>query len=98
MTSSTRPPSQTPEQLLGRIQARTAKVGIIGLGYVGLPLALLFNDAGFPVTGFDIDAEKVKALNSGRSYIYRIPKTEVAAAAAKGFRATDDYAHAREID
>src|SRR5262249_45920241 len=98
MTSPTRPRSQTLEQLLGRIQARTANVGIIGLGYVGLPLALLFNEAGFPVTGFDIDPEKVKALNSGRSYIYRIPQTEVAAAGAKGFRATDDYAHAKEMD
>jgi UDP-N-acetyl-D-glucosamine dehydrogenase len=86
------------EQLLGRIQARTAKIGIIGLGYVGLPLALLFNEAGFPVTGFDIDPEKVKALNNGRSYIYRIPQTEIAAAAAKGFWATDEYTHAREMD
>jgi UDP-N-acetyl-D-glucosamine dehydrogenase len=84
--------------LLGRIQARTAKVGIIGLGYVGLPLALLFNEAGFPVTGFDIDPEKVKALNNGRSYIYRIPQTEIATAAAKGFWATDEYAHASEMD
>src|SRR5436305_4343153 len=90
--------SQALESLLGRIQAHTAKIGIIGLGYVGLPLALLFNEAGFPVTGFDIDPEKVKALNNGRSYIYRIPKTEIAAAAAKGFWATDEYAHAKEMD
>ena len=90
--------SQALESLLGRIQAHTAKIGIIGLGYVGLPLALLFNEAGFPVTGFDIDPEKVKALNNGRSYIYRIPKTEIAAAAAKGFWATDEYSHAKEMD
>ena len=83
MPSPTGPRSQALEPLLGRIQARTAKVGIIGLGYVGLPLALLFNEAGFPVTGFDIDPEKVKALNNGRSYIYRIPQTEIAAAAPK---------------
>src|SRR5215467_9381673 len=98
MTSSAKPRSQTLEQLIGRIQGRTAKVGIIGLGYVGLPLALLFNEAGFPVTGFDIDPEKVKALNNGRSYIYRIPQTEIAAAAAKGFWATDEYAHVSEMD
>jgi UDP-N-acetyl-D-glucosamine dehydrogenase len=98
MTSQAQPRSQTLEQLRGRIQARTAKIGIIGLGYVGLPLALLFNEAGFPVTGFDIDPEKVKALNNGRSYIYRIPQTEIAAAAGKGFWATDEYAHAREMD
>ena len=84
--------------MLGRIQARTAKVGIIGLGYVGLPLALLFNEAGFPVTGFDIDPEKVKALNNGRSYIYRIPHQGIGAATAKGFWATDEYAHANEMD
>ena len=86
------------DQTLGRIQARTAKIGIIGLGYVGLPLALLFNEADFPVTGFDIDPEKVKALNNGRSYIYRIPQTEIAAAAAKGFWATDEYTHAKDMD
>src|SRR5689334_1234752 len=98
MSSQAQPRSQTLEQLRGRIQARTAKIGIIGLGYVGLPLALLFNEAGFPVTGFDIDPEKVKALNNGRSYIYRIPQTEIAAASAKGFWATDEYAHAKDMD
>jgi len=97
-TMSSQPKPQALDQLLSRIQARTAKVGIIGLGYVGLPLALLFNEAGFPVTGFDIDPEKVKALNNGRSYIYRIPQTEIAAAAAKGFWATDEYTHAKEMD
>jgi UDP-N-acetyl-D-glucosamine dehydrogenase len=91
-------PHSTLEPLLGRIGSRTAKVGIIGLGYVGLPLALLFNEAGFPVTGFDIDPEKVKALNNGRSYIYRIPQAEIAAAASKGFWATDEYTHVKEMD
>src|ERR1051326_2219441 len=98
MSSQAQPRSQALDQVLARVQARTAKVGIIGLGYVGLPLALLFNEAGFPVTGFDIDPEKVKALNSGRSYIYRIPQTEIAAAGAKGFLATDDYSYAKEMD
>jgi UDP-N-acetyl-D-glucosamine dehydrogenase len=98
MPSPTGNHPQSLEQTLGRIQARTAKIGIIGLGYVGLPLALLFNEAGFPVTGFDIDPEKVKALNNGRSYIYRIPQTEIAAAAAKGFWATDEYTHVKDMD
>src|SRR5690348_9231923 len=98
MASITGSRSQALESLLGRIHTHTAKIGIIGLGYVGLPLALLFNEAGFPVTGFDIDPEKVKALNNGRSYIYRIPRTEIAAAAAKGFWATDEYTHAKEMD
>src|SRR5579859_552697 len=98
MSSQAQSRSHSLEQVLARVQARTAKVGIIGLGYVGLPLALLFNEAGFPVTGFDIDPEKVRALNSGRSYIYRIPQTEIAAATGKGFLATDDYSDAREMD
>ena len=90
--------SASLEQLHSRIRARSAKVGIIGLGYVGLPLALLFNEERFPVTGFDVDAAKVKSLNSNQSYIYRIPQTEVAAARAKGFTATDDYRHVAEMD
>ena len=86
------------EQFQTRIEARTAKVGIIGLGYVGLPLALLFNEQKFPVTGFDIDAEKVRILNENGSYIYRIPRTEIAAARAQGFSATNDYQQISEMD
>src|SRR5947199_3247428 len=88
----------TLEQLGSRIRARSAKVGIIGLGYVGLPLALLFNEERFPVTGFDVDATKVKSLHSNESYIYRIPQTEIATARARGFAATDDYRHIAEMD
>jgi UDP-N-acetyl-D-glucosamine dehydrogenase len=86
------------EQFQSRIEARTAKVGIVGLGYVGLPLALLFNEQRFPVTGFDIDAAKVRILNTDGSYIYRIPSTEIAAARAQGFSATADYSHVRDMD
>jgi len=86
------------EQLRSRINARSARVGIIGLGYVGLPLALLFNEEHFPVTGFDIDATKVQSLNNNQSYIYRIPQTEIAAARVKGFSATHDYRHVAEMD
>src|SRR5437763_6755029 len=98
MTPQVQPLSSSLEQLHSRIHARTAKVGIIGLGYVGLPLALLFNEEHFPVTGFDVDATKVKSLNSNQSYIYRIPQTEIAAARARGFDATDDYRHIAEMD
>ena len=76
---------------LERIQNRTASVGVIGLGYVGLPLTLLLCEAGFPVTGFDIDENKVRDLSSGRSYIHRIPPTEIARARESGFRATSDF-------
>ena len=55
-----------------KIETRKAQVGVIGLGYVGLPLALLFSEQRFPVTGFDIDQRKVKTLEQGGSYIYRI--------------------------
>jgi len=98
MTPQAQPLSSSVEQFRSRIQARSAKVGIIGLGYVGLPLALLFNEQDFPVTGFDIDAEKVRTLNNNGSYIYRIPKTEIAAARTKGFSATDNYSHIAEMD
>ena len=64
-------------QLKQKIEARTAQVGIIGLGYVGLPLALLFIEQGFTVTGFDIDDHKVEKLNTGQSYIVRIPGSEI---------------------
>ena len=64
--------------LLARIAARKAKIGIIGLGYVGLPLACLFAEKGFSVTGFDVDAGKAEKLNAGRSYIRHIPGRRIA--------------------
>jgi UDP-N-acetyl-D-glucosamine dehydrogenase len=98
MSLQAEPRINNVEQFLSRIEARTAKVGIIGLGYVGLPLALLFVEQRFPVTGFDVDSKKVNTLNSNGSYIYRIPKTEIAAARAQGFAATADYRHIAEMD
>ena len=83
---------------IARVDARETRVAIIGLGYVGLPLALLFCEAGFPVTGFDIDADKVTALNEGRSYIHRIPASQIAVARATGFRASTHFAELRECD
>ena len=84
--------------LIGKIETRAARVGIIGLGYVGLPLALLFNQENFPVTGFDIDETKVNALNSGGSYIHRIPFTEIEAALRQRFSATADFSQLAEMD
>jgi UDP-N-acetyl-D-glucosamine dehydrogenase len=86
------------ERLRARIAARSARVGVIGLGYVGLPLALLFSEEKFPVTGFDVDAKKVSTLSDGGSYIYRIPATNIQAARKRGFSATADYAHLGEMD
>ncbi|MBB5061879.1 nucleotide sugar dehydrogenase [Granulicella mallensis] len=83
-------PSVAEHQLL-KLNNRTAKVGVIGLGYVGLPLSLLFSEAGFVVQGFDIDAKKVSSLSEGRSYIQRIPHTDIQVAAERGFSATKDF-------
>ena len=84
--------------LLTRIQDRTAKIGVIGLGYVGLPLVLLFSDQKYSVTGFDIDATKVGLLNRGDSYIYRIAANEIQDACNRGFRATTDYSEIASMD
>ncbi len=83
---------------LQHFKARNARVGIIGLGYVGLPLSLLFVESGFQVTGFDIDPAKVESLQSGRSYIFRIAPEEIEEAGRAGFSATADFAGIADLD
>ena len=90
--------SRTVESTKDKIKQRQARIGIIGLGYVGLPLALLFTEQKFAVTGFDIDQRKVDTLTKGESYIYRIAAEEIKAANAQGFSATSDYARIEEMD
>jgi len=85
-------------QFIQNVESRSARIGVIGLGYVGLPLALLFSEERFAVTGFDIDGKKVSALNAGGSYIVRIPGTEIQAAQKHGFRATSDYSEIANVD
>ncbi|MBZ5599805.1 MAG: nucleotide sugar dehydrogenase [Acidobacteriia bacterium] len=97
MTTRSVPATQFSE-LKTRIEARQAKVAIIGLGYVGLPLALLYTEQKFPVTGFDIDQLKVTTLTEGGSYIYRIPATEIQQARSHGFVATADYSRLTQMD
>jgi UDP-N-acetyl-D-glucosamine dehydrogenase len=80
------------------VEKRELRVGIIGLGYVGLPLVLLFSEEGFRVTGFDIDGAKVDRLNRGGSYIRRIEPEQIKSAQAKGFHATTDFAEIAETD
>src|SRR5580693_6455708 len=86
------------DQLKTKIQQREARIGIIGLGYVGLPLALLYSEQKFQVTGFDIDARKVDTLAKGSSYIYRIRPEEIQSAKANGFSATADYSQITAMD
>ena len=89
---------QIAKERLRRLEERTAKIGVIGLGYVGLPLSILLSEAGFSVTGFDIDEKKVVDLEAGRSYIFRIPNTEIQHAQQLGFKATTEFSNLSEQD
>jgi UDP-N-acetyl-D-glucosamine dehydrogenase len=85
--------------LRDRLTARSARVGVVGLGYVGLPLAAEFARAGFVATGIDLDARKVDAINLGTSYIPDVPTTEVARLVATGrLSATTDFAVCDRLD
>jgi len=84
--------------LKNKMATREARIGIVGMGYVGLPLALLFSGERFQVTGFDVASDKVKTLNAGGSYIVRILPSEIQQAQKAGFRATADYAEIEKMD
>jgi len=86
------------DELKHRLETREARIGIVGMGYVGLPLALLFSEQRFKVTGFDIDTRKVDTLNRGGSYIVRIPGDLIQEAQKSGFRATVDYGEIDQMD
>ena len=79
------------ETLLRKLAGRSAVIGVVGLGYVGLPLALRYAEAGYRVVGFDIDSEKVKALGEGRTYLAHVP-------VRRRLDATSDYSRAGECD
>ena len=86
-------------ELKNKIETKTARVGIVGLGYVGLPLAVEFANAGFSVTGIDVLQPKVDGLNRGESHVQDVPDSEVAKLiAAKRFSATTDFSVVRELD
>jgi UDP-N-acetyl-D-glucosamine dehydrogenase len=91
--------SPMAEKLRQRLAARTARVAVVGLGYVGLPLAETFAWGGYPVIGFDIDADKIEQLKRGESYIGHIDPERVAELNASGrFDPTDDPARFVEAD
>ncbi len=102
LNETTRGPADTEAlaaTLRQAIEARTARVGVIGLGYVGLPLVELFAGNGFPVLGLDIDASKVERLEAGESYIGHIASERVAAMRESGrFSATSDFSRLAEVD
>lgn len=86
------------QQLMAKLRDRTAVIGIIGLGYVGLPLTLRYAACGFRVLGIDIDTAKVDKLNRGESYIEHIPAAAIESARTVGFEATTDFTRANEPD
>ncbi len=91
-------PAALFSELKNKIEQKQARVAVIGLGYVGLPLALLYTEQKFSVTGFDIDARKISTLDKGGSYIFRIPATEIQEAKKRGFSATAEYSRLTEMD
>jgi UDP-N-acetyl-D-glucosamine dehydrogenase len=85
-------------KLIEKLQSKQAVIGIIGLGYVGIPLAVRFSNVGFRVLGFDIDPDRVEGLNAGRSPIAYIPPENIAKMAETGFEATGDFSRIPDAD
>ena len=97
VVSATRSSSYT--ELASKIKAKTARVGVVGLGYVGLPLAVEYAKAGYSVTGIDVQNSKIDSINAGTSYIQDVPTHEVKELVAdKKLRATADFSVISELD
>ena len=91
--------NQIAADLLKKIEQRHARVGIVGLGYVGLPLAVELAKAGFHVTGIDLDERKIRAINSGQSYIPDVPTKDVENLTRAGkLDATTDFSVVKTLD
>ena len=86
------------DDLKSKIKRHKSTIAIIGLGYVGLPLAIRFSEEGFKVVGLDVDEEKVKLLNSGKSYIEHIKEDDISAMSNNGFTATTDFSEITNVD
>src|SRR5438128_5690644 len=99
MTEPQLAPRATAEILAHKIRSRTARVGVVGLGYVGLPLAVEFAKAGFAVTGIDVIEAKIARVNAGESYVGDIGSAELQPLVASGkLRATMDFSVVQELD
>lgn len=90
--------ANTQQAAVQKFKQKEALIGVVGLGYVGLPLMLRYNSIGFRVLGIDIDDAKVSKLNAGESYIEHIPANKIAAARESGFEATNDFTRVSECD
>jgi len=90
--------SEQKQISVAKFKSKEALIGIVGLGYVGLPLMLRYNAIGFNVLGIDIDVDKVELLNAGQCDIEHIPNESIAAACSSGFQATTDFRRASECD
>jgi len=90
--------SEQKQISVAKFKSKEALIGIVGLGYVGLPLMLRYNAIGYQVLGIDIDEDKVGKLNAGESYIEHIPAEKIAAARQSGFEATTDFQRVSECD
>jgi UDP-N-acetyl-D-glucosamine dehydrogenase len=86
------------ESLINKLKNKNAVIGILGLGYVGIPLMLRYSSIGYKVIGLDIDTEKVNSLNKGESYIRHVPKERILAAIQNKFEATCDFSRVSECD
>ena len=84
--------------LLNKLNDKTAIIGIVGLGYVGLPLAIRYAEVGYKVIGLDIDSKKAECIGQGQTYIEHIPDAAIQGAVEQGFEATTDFTRAAEID
>jgi len=86
------------KSLISRFKNKDAVVGIVGLGYVGLPLAIRYAEAGFKVLGFDIDESKIESIATSQSYIEHIPSSKIELSVKNGFEATTDFSQVVEAD
>jgi len=86
------------DDLVKKISDKSLKVGIVGLGYVGLPLILRFADESVPALGIEIDTRKIKNIEAGRSYIKHISAESIVAARKNGMEVTSDFSRAKECD